>query len=68
MLHKMHSKMHSKMRSKVLHKVLRKEISIATLFVFILSLNCVFAQNEDDALRFSNTFGAYSNRAIGMGG
>ncbi len=60
MLHKMHSKM--------LHKVLTKEISIAILFVFILSANCVFAQNEDDALRFSNTFGAYSNRAIGMGG
>jgi len=55
-------------RSKMLHKVLRKEISIATLFVFILSANNVFAQNEDDALRFSNTFGAYSNRALGMGG
>ena len=76
MLHKMYSKvlrkllykMHSKMHSKMLHKVLRKEISIATLFVFILGVNCVFAQNEDDALRFSNTFGAYSNRAIGMGG
>ena len=36
--------------------------------VLLLNVNCVFAQNEDDALRFSNTFGAYSNRAIGMGG
>ena len=36
--------------------------------VLFLSVNIVFAQNEDDALRFSNTFGAYSNRALGMGG
>ncbi len=56
------------MRSKMFYKMFHKEISIATLFVFILSVNGVFAQNEDDALRFSNTFGAYSNRAIGMGG
>jgi len=68
MLDKMHSNMLHKVLRKVFYKVLRKEISIATLFVFILSVNCVFAQNEDDALRFSNTFGAYSNRAIGMGG
>lgn len=32
------------------------------------SVQFVNAQNEDDALRFSNTFGAYSNRALGMGG
>ena len=38
------------------------------VIVFFMSVNFVSAQNEDDALRFSNTFGAYSNRAIGMGG
>lgn len=37
-------------------------------FVLLLSVNFAVAQNEDDALRFSNTFGAYSNRALGMGG
>lgn len=37
------------------------------VLTFFLSVNA-FAQNEDDALRFSNTFGAYSNRAMGMGG
>ena len=60
MLHKMHSKMHSKM--------LHKGGVVSILCVFLLSVNVVFAQNEDDAWRFSNTFGAYSNRALGMGG
>ena len=57
-----------KMHSKVLHKVLRKGGAVSISCIFLLSFNVVFAQNEDDALRFSNTFGAYSNRAIGMGG
>ena len=64
MLHKVLYKMHSKM----LHKVLRKGGVVSILCIFLLSVNVVFAQNEDDALRFSNTFGAYSNRALGMGG
>ena len=57
-----------KMHSKVLHKVLRKGGAVSISCIFLMSFNVVFAQNEDDALRFSNTFGAYSNRAIGMGG
>jgi len=76
MLHKVLYEMRSKvlhkvlykMRSKVLHKVLRKGGVASILCIFLLSVNVVFAQNEDDALRFSNTFGAYSNRALGMGG
>ena len=64
----MRSKIFQKMHSKVLHKVLRKGGLVSILCIFLLSVNCVFAQNEDDALRFSNTFGAYSNRALGMGG
>jgi hypothetical protein len=64
----MRSEMFYKMQSKMLHKVLRKEILITAVFLIVISVNGVFAQNEDDALRFSNTFGAYSNRALGMGG
>ena len=64
----MRSKIFQKMRSKMLHKVLRKGGVVSILCIFLLSVNVVFAQNEDDALRFSNTFGAYSNRALGMGG
>ena len=64
----MRSKMLYKMHSKMLHKVLRKGEVISISMVLFFSVNCVFAQNEDDALRFSNTSGAYSNRAIGMGG
>jgi long-subunit fatty acid transport protein len=56
------------MQSKMLHKMLRKGGVVSILCIFLLSVNVVFAQNEDDALRFSNTFGAYSNRALGMGG
>jgi hypothetical protein len=48
--------------------MLRKVYVVSISMVLLLNVNCVFAQNEDDALRFSNTFGAYSNRAIGMGG
>ncbi len=58
--------MQGKMRGKIFHNELRNVFFIA--LVFFLSGNVVFAQNEDDALRFSNTFGAYSNRALGMGG
>jgi len=57
-----------KMTSKMLHKVRRKGVIVSFSFAFLMHVNCVFAQNEDDALRFSNTFGAYSNRALGMGG
>jgi hypothetical protein len=64
----MRSKIFQKMHSKMLHKVLRKGGVVSILCIFLLSVNVVFAQNEDDALRFSNTFGAYSNRALGMGG
>jgi len=35
---------------------------------FVLIGVGVFAQNEEDAFRFSNTQGVYSNRAMGMGG
>ncbi len=56
--------MHSKLVRNVLHK--RRAVSLS--LVLLLSVNCVLAQNEDDAFRFSNTFGAYSNRALGMGG
>lgn len=66
--HKMRSKMSYKMRSKMFHKVLRKGKGVSLAFLFIFSVQLVFAQNEDDALRFSNTFGAYTNRALGMGG
>jgi hypothetical protein len=52
----------------MLHKVRRKGVIVSFSFAFLMHVNCVFAQNEDDALRFSNTFGAYSNRALGMGG
>lgn len=52
------------MRSKIFRKVGVLSFS----FVLWMNANVVFAQNEDDALRFSNTFGAYSNRALGMGG
>jgi hypothetical protein len=48
--------------------MLSKEYVISFVMVFFMSVNFVSAQNEDDALRFSNTFGAYSNRALGMGG
>ena len=76
MLHKVPYKMRSKvlhkvlykMHSKMLHKVLRKGGIVSFSFVLLMNVNSVFAQNEDDALRFSNTFGAYSNRALGMGG
>jgi hypothetical protein len=57
-----------KMQSRKLLKVLGKGGIVSMLSVFLLSGNVVFAQNEDDALRFSNTFGAYTNRALGMGG
>lgn len=56
------------MTSKMLHKVRRKGGIVSFSFALLMNVNCVFAQNEDDALRFSNTFGAYSNRALGMGG
>lgn len=56
------------MRCKMLHKVLRKGRVVALSFVLMCNTQIVFSQNEDDALRFSNTFGAYSNRALGMGG
>jgi len=56
------------MRGKVFHKMLCKGGIVSFSFVLLMNVNCIFAQNEDDALRFSNTFGAYSNRAIGMGG
>lgn len=49
-------------------KIFRKVGVLSFLFVLWMNANVVFAQNEDDALRFSNTFGAYSNRALGMGG
>jgi len=62
------SKMLHKMRCKMLHKVRSKGRVFSILCVFFLSVNIVLAQNEDDALRFSRTFGAYSNRALGMGG
>ncbi len=65
---KMLHKVLCKMRSKMLHKVLRKGGVFSIACIFLMSVNVVFAQNEDDALRFSNTFGAYSNRALGMGG
>lgn len=64
----MRSEMSYKMRSKMFHKVLRKGKVVSLAFAFMFSVQFVFAQNEDDALRFSNTFGAYSNRALGMGG
>ena len=54
------------MQGRMFYKMLRKGILIS--FVFLLSVHVVFAQNEDDALRFSNTFGAFSNRALGMAG
>ena len=56
----MFQKMHS--------TLFRKWNIVSLLLVLFLSVNLVFAQNEDDALRFSNTFGAYTNRALGMGG
>ncbi|MCX8481504.1 MAG: hypothetical protein ORN58_06265, partial [Sediminibacterium sp.] len=56
------------MRSEMFYKVLRKGGIVSFSFVLLMNVNGVFAQNEDDALRFSNTFGAYSNRALGMGG
>lgn len=64
----MRSKMSYKIRSKMFHKVLRKGKVASLAFVLMFSVQFVCAQNEDDALRFSNTFGAYSNRALGMGG
>ena len=60
--------MRSKMLHQLLNKVLRKGRVVSLFFVLMFSVQFVFAQNEDDALRFSNTFGAYSNRALGMGG
>jgi hypothetical protein len=57
-----------KMTGKMFHKVLRKGEIISVAIAVLLNVNVVFAQNEDDAIRFSNTFGAYSNRALGMGG
>ncbi len=60
--------MRSKMLHQLLNKVLRKGRVVPLFFVLMFSVQFVFAQNEDDALRFSNTFGAYSNRALGMGG
>ena len=57
-----------KMQGKMFHKVFRKGWISTVAIAFLLNVNVVFAQNEDDALRFSNTFGAYSNRALGMGG
>ena len=60
--------MRSKMMNKMLHKVLRMGKIVSLALVLIFSVQFVFAQNEDDALRFSNTFGAYTNRALGMGG
>ena len=65
---KMLHKVRSKMIYKMFHKVLPKGKVVSLAFVLIFSVQFVFAQNEDDALRFSNTFGAYSNRALGMGG
>ena len=56
------------MQGKMFHKVFRKGWISTVAIAFLLNVNVVFAQNEDDALRFSNTFGAYSNRALGMGG
>lgn len=56
------------MLHKMFHKLLHKDLAIVVSFVLVLCSNVVFAQNEDDALRFSNTFGAYTNRALGMGG
>jgi hypothetical protein len=56
------------MLHQLLNKVLRKGRVVSLFFVLMFSVQFVFAQNEDDALRFSNTFGAYSNRALGMGG
>lgn len=66
MLHMMLHKMLYKVRSKMLHKMLRKGSVFS--FALVCSAQFVLAQNEDDALRFSNTRGAYSNRALGMGG
>ena len=60
--------MRSKMLNEMLHKVLRKRKIVSLALVLICSVQFGFAQNEDDALRFSNTFGAYTNRALGMGG
>lgn len=57
-----------KMFYKMLHKVLRKGKIVSLSFAFVCIAQIVFAQNEDDAFRFSNTYGAYSNRALGMGG
>jgi len=56
------------MPDRKLHPGLCKRKVVFLSLVLLLNLNFVFAQNEDDALRFSNTFGAYTNRALGMGG
>ena len=56
------------MRCKMIHRVLRKGKVVSLSFILMCSVQLVSAQNEDDALRFSNTFGAYTNRALGMGG
>jgi hypothetical protein len=50
------------------YKMRIQEMKFLFSFMLLLAVNVVVAQNEDDALRFSNTFGAYSNRALGMGG
>ena len=52
----------------MLHKVLCKGRVVVLSFALVFIVQFVSAQNEDDALRFSNTFGAYTNRALGMGG
>ena len=60
--------MPKKMLNIFFYKMRIQEMKVLFSFVLLLSVNFAVAQNEDDALRFSNTFGAYSNRALGMGG
>jgi hypothetical protein len=48
--------------------MLKKIRTVAFLAVGLCFPKASHGQNEDDALRFSNTYGAYSNRALGMGG
>jgi hypothetical protein len=60
--------MPKKMLNIFFYKMRIQEMKFLFSFMLLLAVNVVVAQNEDDALRFSNTFGAYSNRALGMGG
>jgi hypothetical protein len=45
-----------------------KILKLAVVYMIILSANPIFAQNESDVLRFSQTFAGATARSIGMSG